>query len=498
MSIPSIQSMNDSAPVRVRFAPSPTGLLHVGGARTALFNWLFARHCGGTFILRIEDTDRARYDANAMRDIMDSLRWLGLQWDEGPEVGGPHAPYFQSERVHLYQHYADQLLASGHAYRCFCSPERLEALRAQQGAQTGYDRHCRDLSPDQIARALASGAPSVIRFKMPLDGSTDFVDVIRGPISYPNSQQDDFVLIKSDGFPTYHLANVVDDHLMQISHVLRGEEWIPSTPKHVCLYAAFGWTPPAFAHLPVILAPGGGKLSKRHGAAAVTEYRTLGYVPDALVNFLALLGWSVAPDKEIASRAEMIKEFSLEKINKTGAQFDHEKLKWMNGTYIRSMPLDELCTLVWPYLTQAGLVTGATPRAAVLPALALAQERIQLLPEVVEHMRCFLADDIEYDPAAVKKFLSRPGVAAHLHALHQRFQSVPDDAFNATTLEPILNAYLAESGQPLKNVIHPLRVAITGKAASPGIFDTLACIGKRRTLARIAYVLAHFCHEAHA
>jgi len=483
------------SPVRVRFAPSPTGLLHVGGARTALFNWLLARHCAGAFILRIEDTDRARYDANAMRDIMDSLRWLGLQWDEGPEVGGPHAPYFQSERLSLYQHYAAQLLASGHAYRCFCSPERLEALRAQQGPQTGYDRHCRDLSPQVIARATAAGTPYVIRFKMPLEGTTDFHDLIRGPISYPNSQQDDFVLIKSDGFPTYHLANVVDDHLMQISHVLRGEEWIPSTPKHVCLYAAFGWTPPAFAHLPVILAPGGGKLSKRHGAAAVAEYRALGYLPDALVNFLALLGWAVAADKEIVPRSEMIKQFSIEKINKTAAQFDHDKLRWMNAAYIRSMSLDALCTLVWPYLAQAGLVSDATPRSAVLPALALAQERIQLLPESVQHMRCFLADDIDYDPAAVKKFLNRPGVAAHLHALLQRFQAIPDHAFNATTLEPLLNAYLAECGQPLKNVVHPLRVAITGKASSPGIFDTLTCIGQRRTCARLAFALSHFCHE---
>jgi len=468
-------------------------MLHVGGARTALFNWLYARHCGGTFILRIEDTDRARYDAAAMDDIMASLRWLGLQWDEGPQVGGPHAPYFQSERLALYQQYAAQLLAAGHAYRCYCTPERLETLRAQQGAQTGYDRHCRDLAPEECARLAAAGTPSVIRFKMPRQGATEFHDVIRGAIVYPNVQQDDFVLIKGDGFPTYHLANVVDDHLMEISHVLRGEEWIPSTPKHVCLYAAFGWQPPAFAHLPVILAPGGGKLSKRHGAAAVAEYRALGYLPDALVNFLALLGWAVSADNEVVPRTDMVREFTIEKISKTGAQFDHEKLNWMNGAYIRNMPIEELCAQVWPWLEQAGLVHADTPRSAVYPGLRLAQERMQLLPDAVQHLACFLRDEVAYDPAAVKKFLARPGVATHLGALRARFAALADDAFTPAVLEPLLQAYLDQSGEPLKHVVHPLRVAVTGKASSPGIFDTLACIGRRRTLARLDHTLAQLC-----
>lgn len=485
-----------STPVRVRFAPSPTGYLHVGGARTALFNWLFARHTKGTFILRIEDTDRTRYDANALHDIMDSLRWLGLNWDEGPDVGGPHAPYFQSQRVELYQHYARQLVDSGHAYFCFCTPERLETLRAQQGAQTGYDRHCRDLPPDVVARHLSAGTPYVIRFKMPLDGVTEFEDLIRGPISYPNTQQDDFVLLKSDGFPTYHLANVVDDHLMRISHVLRGEEWIPSTPKHVQLYQAFGWSPPVFAHLPVILAPGGGKLSKRHGAAAVHEYRAMGYVPDALVNFLALLGWSVAPDREIASRDEMIREFSLEKVNKTAAQFNHDKLKWMNSVYIRSMPVEQLCNLVWPFLRNVGLVTDDTSPQNILPALKLVQERMHLLTDAAPQLQCFLSDAIHYDPAAVKKFLAHPEVAPHLRALLQRFQEIPENDFNPSCLEKVISSYIAESGQSLKHVVHPLRVAVTGSAASPGIFETLSCIGKQRTVARLAYALEHFCGHA--
>ncbi|MCX7847500.1 MAG: glutamate--tRNA ligase [bacterium] len=490
--MPVDQSHTSSPSIRVRFAPSPTGLLHVGGARTALFNWLFARHSGGTFILRIEDTDRTRFDANALRDILDSLRWLGLNWDEGPDVGGPHAPYLQSERLHIYREHAQQLLASGHAYYCFCSPERLDSLRSQQSIQTGYDRRCRNLSTSQVQRELDARTPYVIRFKMPLDGTTDFHDLIRGPISYPNTQQDDFVLLKTDGFPTYHLANVVDDHLMRISHVLRGEEWIPSTPKHVRLYDAFGWSPPVFAHLPVILAPGGGKLSKRHGAAAVAEYRALGYLPDALVNFLALLGWSLGPDRELASRDELIREFSLENVSKTAAQFNHEKLNWMNATYIRSLPLNQLAALVWPYLAQAGLVSDATPLDSIFPALKLAQERMQLLSDAVPQMRCFLADEIDYDPAAVKKFLSHHAVASHLRALMQRFAAIPDSHFTPAYLEPVINAYVAESGQSLKHVVHPLRVAVTGKAASPGIFETLACIGKRRTIARIAYALEHF------
>ncbi|MCX7001995.1 MAG: glutamate--tRNA ligase [bacterium] len=483
-------------PVRVRFAPSPTGMLHVGGARTALFNWLFARHCGGTFILRIEDTDRARYDARALDDISASLRWLGLQWDEGYEIGGPCGPYVQSERTAIYLQHAQQLLDSGHAYKCYCTPDRLAAAREQQqrdGSAPGYDRACRDLSPDARAAHNAAGAPFVIRFRMPLTGATTFVDAIRGAISYPNAQQDDFVLLKSDGFPTYHLANIVDDHLMRISHVLRGDEWIPSTPKHVQLYAAFGWQPPVFAHLPVILAPGGGKLSKRHGAAAVCEYRALGYLPDALVNFLALLGWAVAADNEIVPRAQMLKEFTLEGINKTGAQFDHEKLNWMNGAYIRQLPLAEFMREVTPFLTNAGVLKGAEDPAQVAQVLQMEQARVHLLSDAPAACAFFFADTLEYDRQAVKKVLQREGVRDHLLAVCDLLAGVPPGQFDAAHLEARLQEYLTRSGRPLKNVVHPLRVAVTGRSASPGIFETLVAIGQARVVQRLTHAAGQLC-----
>jgi glutamyl-tRNA synthetase len=482
--------------VRVRFAPSPTGMLHVGGARTALFNWLFARHCGGTFILRIEDTDRARYDARALEDIAASLRWLGLDWDEGYQVGGPCGPYVQSERTALYQQHAQQLLDSGHAYKCYCTPERLEAVRAQQqrdGTAPGYDRRCRELATDECARLDAAGTPFVVRFKMPRDGATTFTDLIRGEIAYPNVQQDDFVLLKTDGFPTYHLANIVDDHLMRITHVLRGDEWIPSTPKHVQLYAAFGWRPPVFAHLPVILAPGGGKLSKRHGAAAVCEYRALGYLPDALVNFLALLGWAVSSDTEIVPRDQMVREFALEKINNTGAQFDHEKLNWMNGAYMRQVPLDAFVPLALPFLAAAGLLRGDEDPARLRLILKLEQERVRVLSELPQACDFFFKDTIEYEPQAVKKVLHKAGVREQLPALRDLLTGVPDAQFTPAHLEQVVQAYIAESGQPLKHVVHPLRVAVTGRAASPGIFETLVGIGKPRVLQRLTHTIEHLC-----
>ncbi len=482
--------------IRVRFAPSPTGMLHVGGARTALFNWLFARHCGGTFILRIEDTDRARFDARALDDITASLRWLGLPWDEGYEVGGPCGPYVQSERTARYVQHAQQLLDRGHAYKCYCTPERLAAARAQQqrdGGAPGYDRACRDLSADARAAHDAAGAPCVIRFRMPRDGATTFTDAIRGAISYPNAQQDDFVLLKSDGFPTYHLANIVDDHLMRISHVLRGDEWIPSTPKHVQLYAAFGWQPPVFAHLPVILAPGGGKLSKRHGAAAVGEYRALGYLPDALVNFLALLGWAVSSDNEIVPRAQMVKEFTLESINKTGAQFDHEKLNWMNGAYIRQLPLAEFIRVATPFLAAAGVLTGAEDSDQVTRVLQMEQARVQLLSDAPAACAFFFAETLAYDPQAVKKGLQQDGTRIQLQAVRDLLAGMPAGQFDAAHLEAVLQEYLTRSGQPLKNVVHPLRVAVTGRSASPGIYETLAAIGQARVVQRLTHAIEHLC-----
>ena len=304
--------------VRVRFAPSPTGYLHVGGARSALFNYLFARRYNGKFILRIEDTDRSRFVQDALQEIFDSLKWLGLEWDEGPQTGGDHGPYIQSQRTEIYQNHAKILLESGHAYRCFCTPERLAQLRAEQEKtkqSVGYDRCCRELTEEQIQKNLADGIPYVIRFKVPHGRTIVFEDKIRGVIQYSSDILDDLVLIKSDGFPTYHMASVVDDHLMEITHVLRGDEWIASTPRHVLIYEAFGWTPPVFAHLPVILSPDGGKLSKRKGAASVMDYKRAGFLPEALFNFLALLGWAPGDSREKMSVEELIGSFALEQVS---------------------------------------------------------------------------------------------------------------------------------------------------------------------------------------
>ena len=332
--------------IRVRFAPSPTGFPHVGNIRTALFNWLFARHSGGTFIVRIEDTDQSRIAEGALESILDSLRWLGLDWDEGPEKGGDHGPYFQSQRLDLYQGHARMLLDGGHAYKCYCSPERLARMRGEMAERKesarSYNRRCRDLGQQEQAGFEAQGITPVVRFKVPLDGQTTFHDLIRGDISFNNAELDDLVLLKSDGYPTYHLANIVDDHFMEISHVMRADEWLSSTPRHALLYDAFGWKPPLFAHLPMILGPDKSKLSKRHGATAVTEFQEQGYLPDAMVNFLALLGWSLDDKTEILSRDELVRHFSLERVGKTSAVFSHEKLKWMNGAYIREIDAGEM------------------------------------------------------------------------------------------------------------------------------------------------------------
>ena len=476
---------------RVRFAPSPTGLLHIGGARTALFNWLFARKNNGTFILRIEDTDRARFSPEAVDDLISSLKWLGLDWDEGIEKDGRFGPYVQSERVALYKEYAEKLISEGKAYKCYCSSERLKIMREerQKEGKKGYDRKCRNLSDTERSELEKNGATFVVRFAMPIGGATKFSDAIRGDIVYPNEGQDDFVILKSDGFPTYHLANVVDDHLMEISHVLRGEEWIPSTPKHVCLYESFGWDPPVFAHLPVILAPGGGKLSKRHGAAAVTEYRELGYLPEALVNFLALLGGSVSSDNEVVPLQQLIDDFELKKVSVNGAQFDSEKLDWMNGVYIRDLPLDELVKRVKPILESANLIDDSTSEEKIITVVGLLQPRMKRLTEIVDSSQYFFSDEIEYEEKPVRKFVAKPDVKENLTELRGKIAEVSEENFTPEILEKIVADYLEESEQPMKKVVHPLRVAVTGRSASPGIFETIAAIGKEKVLKRIDYTV---------
>lgn len=478
--------MSNREIVRTRIAPSPTGLPHIGNFRTIVFNWLFARHHGGKFVVRIEDTDVARRVEGAVEAILDGLRWLGLDWDEGPEVGGPHAPYLQSQRLPIYQEHADRLVRQGDAYHCFCTPERLAAMREEQQRRKqppGYDRLCRTLSREEIDARLAQGLVPVIRFKVPLEGSTTFHDLIHGDITFPNAALDDFVIIKSDGYPTYHLAHLVDDHLMQITHVMRADEWISSTPRHILLYRAFGWEPPKFAHVPQILGPDRSKLSKRHGATSVLAYRDMGYLPEAMLNYLALLGWAYDATTEIMSREELIRYFSIEKINKTGAIFDIAKLDWMNGYYIRQLSMPDLTSRLMPYLEKAGLATEKD-REYVERIVPLIQERIRKLSEVVELTDFFFADTLEYDGRLlVAKGLTAEASLSALQAARGRLASLGE--WDRTTLENAIRPLAEELGVKTGQLFGILRVATTGRTAAPPLFETMEVLGRERVMPRI-------------
>ncbi len=485
--------------VRVRFAPSPTGQPHVGNIRSALFNWLFARHHGGAFVLRIEDTDVARRVEGAVEAIMHALVWLGLDWDEGPEVGGPFAPYFQSQRLPIYHEHAERLLAQGKAYRCYCPPERLTQLRAEQrarGEPPGYDRRCRYLSPAERAALEVETDRSVIRFAMPEAGTTVFHDLIRGEISFDNATLEDFVMIKSDGYPTYHFANVVDDHLMEITHVLRAEEWIPSTPLHVRLYEAFGWQPPAFAHLPVILAPDRSKLSKRHGATYVGEYEALGYLPEALVNYLALLGWSWDERTEIFSREELVEKFDLDRVNPSPAVFNIEKLNWMNGYYINHIiPVEDLARRCVPFMQRAGLLPSeddpafAELYAYFLRIVPLIKERMKFLREAPELTDFFFASELHYrSEELVGKGMDGPSSLEALRAAREALTALP--SWDRASLEAALRDLAARLQLRTGPFFMILRVAVTGRTVAPPLFETMEVLGRERALSRIDRAMA--------
>ncbi len=476
-------------------APSPTGDLHVGGARTALFTWLFARHHHGDFILRIEDTDRKRFVDESMQGIFEALRWLKLDWDEGPEVGGPYGPYIQSERLELYQEQADWLVQHGHAYPCFCSQERLDSLREEQkqrGQPPGYDRHCRNLTPEQVEEYRAQGIVPVIRLKVPEAGTTVVHDLIRGNIEFDNKVLEDAVLLKSDGYPTYHLAVVVDDHFMEISHVTRGEEWIPSSPLHVILYDAFGWEPPIFAHPPVILRPDGkGKLSKRDGAVGVLEYKKNGYLPEALTNYLALLGWS-SGDQEMFTREELIEKFDLPDVHPSPARFDFDKLLWMNQKYINHvLTLDDFAQRSVPFLRDAGLVTEAASDpssdefAYMKEVVALVKDRARVLPEVVEDTDFFFIDELpDYDPDNLIPRKDHPEEveeALKLVVAVIEGSDLDDEADVQVKLRELAKVLDLKAGQ----LFMPIRVAVTGRTIAPGLFETLRVLGKERSLERL-------------
>lgn len=482
--------------VRVRLAPSPTGSVHIGNVKTGLYNWLLARGqarrlgLDGTFLLRIEDTDRNRYVEDAAGQLLDILRWFGLEWQEGPDVGGPHAPYVQSERLPVFQERARHLVAEGAAYPCFCTPERLQAVREAQQARrepTGYDRHCRMLTPDEADARVAAGEPHVIRFKTPRDGETVVDDVIRGPIVTANVTLEDAVLLKTDGYPTYHLAHIVDDHLMEITHVIRGAEWIPSAPLHVLIYAAFGWERPAFIHVPLILAPGGGKLSKRHGATTMAEFREQGYLPEALMNYLALLGWSFDATTEVFSPTDLLEVFTIERLSASPAIFDYNKLRWFNQHYINHiLTLDDLTGRVMPFLAAAGLIPAEAARtdhplhAVVRDVTALLKDRLETLADAPEHMAPFLVDELpDYDTALLVPKKTEP--AAARQGLEAALALLPEvDLTDEAAAEVRFRALAEELGLKTGQLFMAIRVAATGRTQSPGLFDTLRVIGPDR------------------
>jgi len=469
---------------RVRFAPSPTGYLHVGGARTALFNWLYARRHGGTFVLRIEDTDVQRSSDDMVTGILDGLRWLGLQWDEGPEAGGPHGQYFQSQRLDRYRAAAAALVAGGHAYYCYCSQDRLREERDKaeaRGEAWQYDRACLRVPPERIAEFEATRAPRAIRFKVP-ETTTAFDDAVHGRIEFDGRTIEDFVVLRSDDYPTYHLSVVVDDIDMQITHVIRGDDHISNTPKHVMLFEAMAAPIPVFAHVPLILGADKKRLSKRHGATSVTEYQRQGYLPDAMVNFLALLGWSPGDDREVMSIDELVAAFSLEGISGGNAVFNTEKLDWMNGQYIAKLPVDRLAAAVLPLMTDAGV-----PAPAVSEwfhrLLELLRPRARRLVDFVELARPYLAETVEYEPEAVQKHLGVPNLGDHLAALGMALRTV--DPFDEPLVEAAVRGTAAERGIKAGVLIHAVRVAATGRTTSPGLFDVLVLLGRDRTVQRI-------------
>ena len=466
--------------VRVRFAPSPTGFVHLGSLRTALYNYLFARHHGGTFVLRVEDTDQARKTEGAVENLLSTLKWAGLEYDEGPEKEGPFGPYYQSQRRNIYNKYIDRLLAEGKAYRCFCSEDRLSSMREEQIARKEtpkYDGTCREIA-DQDARDRAEKEPFVVRMKIPYTGETRVQDIIRGEVVFQNELIDDQVLLKSDGYPTYHLANVVDDHLMEISHVIRGEEWLLSMPKHVLLYQYLGWEQPQFAHLPLLLNEDRSKLSKRQGDVAVEDYSAKGYLPQALVNFVALLGWNRGDDQEIFSMSELIESFSLERVSKAGAIFNREKLDWMNGMYIREMAEEEYLDRAVEVLKTAGRDTGDSDKNAMI--VKAVRNSLNRLDEIPEKTALFFNDKISaYDPEA-RDWLSMAGSRSVFQSMLAEIDALPQVRLNE--FKQVMGNVQKSTGIKGKELWMPVRAAMTGMTAGPELPMVIDILGKEKII----------------
>lgn len=482
-----------TGPARVRFAPSPTGPTHLGSGRTALYNYLLARQTGGQFILRIEDTDRERYDPNSEKELIDSLHWLGLQWEEGPEVGGPHAPYYQSKRKEIYLEYAQRLIESGHAYYCFCSPERLDQMRQEQqrrGDPPHYDGTCLRLSRQEAAARVAAGEPHVIRFKMPKEGSITVTDKLRGEIVVENRNLDDYIIVRSDGFALYHLAAMVDDHLMEITHVIRGAEWLSTFPLHAHIIRAFGWEEPEWVHLSLFLKPSGkGKMSKRDTAAMMKDGQSIylkdleaiGYLPEAVVNWIALMGWGYDATTEYFTMDDLIEKFSLEGLKPSPAAINFTKLDHFNGLHIRNMPIPELARRLKPYFRAVGYQVDDQQLLKITPII---QERIVTLDDAPQVAGIFFQEEIRPNPEELAgKDLSPAGALAVLHRSHETLAQLPD--FSPERTEPLMRALVEELNLNARQFFGVLRVAITGQSISPPLFESMQIFGREKVLHRL-------------
>ncbi|MGQ9705998.1 MAG: glutamate--tRNA ligase [bacterium] len=498
--------MNEGREIRVRFAPSPTGYLHVGGARTALFNYLFARNNNGRFILRIEDTDRERSDIELVRAILDGLSWLGLTYDEGPEVGGSYGPYFQSERKEIYRKHIEILRRKGHLYPCFCAPNELEERRSiaqKERRAYKYERTCINFTKEEISGRILEGKPYALRLLTSDEGETKFNDLIRGYVSFKNTEIEDFVVVRSDGSPTYNFSVVVDDHLMEITHVIRGEDHISNTPKQLLLYRAFGWEPPLFAHVPLIHGTDRKRLSKRHGAVSISAYKEDGILPEAMFNFLSLLGWSSGNDKEIMSENEIIKRFTIEAVSKSPAIFDTEKLLWMNGHYIRSIDQGRFISLAEVELAKAAVDLDYWQKREgndwVRSVILIEREKMKKITDVVYLTEFFFTDDIKYDESAVTKYLLNKEVGEILSKVLSVIKGLNDSAFYPSDtntalvlIESAIRTVSEEIGVSSSKVIHPTRFAISGRTTGPGLFEMIWLLGKKRCLERIKMTMGKF------
>ncbi|SNX55181.1 glutamate--tRNA ligase [Thermoanaerobacterium sp. RBIITD] len=464
--------------IRVRFAPSPTGNLHIGGARTALFNWLFARHNNGKMVLRVDDTDLERSTGESMKAIIDGLNWLGIDWDEGP--------IYQSKRLDEYRKYAKKLIDEGKAYYCFCSKEELDEMRniaQKEGKPPMYTGKCRNLTREEVSKYLDEGKKPVVRLKVPMEGKTVVHDIIRGDVEFDNATFDDFIIMKSDDMPTYNFATVVDDYELKITHIIRGEEHLSNTPKQILMYEALGFDIPKFAHVSMILAPDRSKLSKRHGATSVQEFRDLGYLPEAIINYITLLGWIPEDGEEIFNTSKSIKEFTLERVSKNPAIYDTKKLTWLNGIYIREYDIDRLTKEVIPFLIKNGLISDDYDYNYIKKIVNAVRGREKTLAEIADAMSYYFIDEFDYDEKGVKKHFEKDGVADILKKAVEALNDVSN--FNVIETEEVYRNLIVKLNITSGALFHPTRLAISGRTFGPGLFDIMELLGKEKTIERI-------------